>query len=741
MTNIALAERNIMKTVALIEEDRLSKAFDNTLALCHNLSSAFPAMAEIAGGVEKLRETYRYMVDFLVNGYPDDRRADLYADVKDALLAHLGNMSLLLKTDTPSDLYFEIRRMEKLKPASLRVLHEAYKRDSFRMQKAEDLEVSSAHQRTRMEEDLVRMFNKILTLDIADRENLDYIVTVVSDPETEFEVATQFVTALALGALRFYDKQKLLALLDIYDRATDERIQARALTSVVLAISHWRQRIVKDARLLERVESLANSILNYTRLRDVVMMIIRTRDTDRVNKKIRDTFTGDIPKINRELMDEMRKNNGVFDPVEFGENPEWEKLLKESGLEEKLRDINEMQLEGMDVMMQAFANLKNFPFFRQAANWFLPFSAAHSSVERLAGLLDRNLLDMMAQASEMCESDKYSFALGIINMPSDRMQALATQLSAAAEQMMEELKSKSLTAKKNASFTSEIRGYLRDLYRFLKLFPARKSFTDVFAGIIDFRSIPGLGGMLSEDEVVEMVGEFYFTYGYYNEALPLLEILIANGTQGRHVFEKAGYCHQVAGNHTAALDHYEKADLFSTDTDRSSMWLIRKIALCNKILKRYDRAAEYYLKALEREPDNISLLVNLGNSLIYAGLTDEARKHISKALYISPEDKRALRAAVVEEIKSGNVEKAREYAVKVLEGNTSETDWQIAAEAAYVAGDYLLAVEYYLQASINASSVKAFSRDMKEEMKFLQGDSYEPLVHSLILDRALSQSR
>ena len=55
-------------------------------------------------------------------------------------------------------------------------------------------------------------------------------------------------------------------------------------------------------------------------------------------------------------------------------NPEWEKEMKR--VEESIRELGELQLEGADTYLSAFAQLKSYPFFRQAAHWFIHSTAS-----------------------------------------------------------------------------------------------------------------------------------------------------------------------------------------------------------------------------------------------------------------------------------------------------------------------------------------------------------------------------
>jgi len=65
-------------------------------------------------------------------------------------------------------------------------------------------------------------------------------------------------------------------------------------------------------------------------------------------------------------------------------NPEWQKIIDESGLSDKLQELSELQMEGADVFHSTFSNLKSHPFFLEMSNWHLPFDPRHSSLESLS---------------------------------------------------------------------------------------------------------------------------------------------------------------------------------------------------------------------------------------------------------------------------------------------------------------------------------------------------------------------
>ncbi len=53
-------------------------------------------------------------------------------------------------------------------------------------------------------------------------------------------------------------------------------------------------------------------------------------------------------------------------------NPEWQKILDETGLTDKLKEFSDLQLEGADVFHSTFSNLKSYPFSMKWATGSCP---------------------------------------------------------------------------------------------------------------------------------------------------------------------------------------------------------------------------------------------------------------------------------------------------------------------------------------------------------------------------------
>lgn len=196
--------------------------------------------------------------------------------------------------------------------------------------------------------------------------------------------------------------------------------------------------------------------------------------------------------MREEIIPEMLKNVSSMKNMRFGfeendeenndMNPDWEDAFEKSGLGDKLREMNELQLEGADVYMSTFAALKNYPFFREVHNWFYPFSKQQSNVLKAmkqAGNQGGSLLDLILQSGFFSNSDKYSLFFTIHQLPQSQQDMMLSQLN---EQQVAELAEKSNveTMKRfNERPGTVSNQYLHDLYRFFKLSVRKSEFRDI----------------------------------------------------------------------------------------------------------------------------------------------------------------------------------------------------------------------------------------------------------------------
>lgn len=676
--------------------------------------------------LNRLRQTYRYMTEFLINGGMDPDRETVYADLIEDVRSICDRLVRDVESVDSPDSYSEALRYHRLSGKNINDLIDHFSAVSSEFSLAEAAGHGLSEISKRLEEIQSEIFNTIW-VSLYDKNLIRSVVETIKSGKFGEDFSCHIISALTLSLFSFYDRNKLEALLDIYEAEISESIAARSLIGIVLTLAKYPERVNKSKRLLTRLSLLEDSLMTYRRLREIVMTMIRTRDTDRVANKMKEEVLPELMKLRPDIMKKMRE--GMEESIESGfseNNPEWEEMLEKSGLTEKMRELSDMQSEGADLMMVAFSNLKQFPFFHSVSNWFLPFRTSHSAIR--AGEKERMIIENIMEIGRgVCDSDKYSLAIALGMMPEAQKEMMRSQIDAQFSQMSEEIKEKMLQTS-TPEFDEETTKVIRDFYRFFKLFRKKNGFYDPFARPFNFLELPVLGDMMADSEILSLVGEFYFNRGYYQEALSLFSYLSEENGDDPALWEKIGYCYQSFKFFDKALEAYTRAELLKTP----GSWLLNKLAFVNRRLGNYSTALEYYKRLLEKEPENPKLLLNAGFCALEEDRPDEALQFYYHADYVDPERIPTYRAIAWCEFLRKDFEKSEKYYGKILQASPLPSDWLNLGHLNFVKGDLREAIVCYKKAA--AENMGDFEEAFCSDIELLLKSGIEPLLPYIVLD-------
>ena len=648
----------------------------------------------VAGALNRVSQaesTYRYMLDYFSRGLADPGREAMLAAMRNDLI---GIAQLIDKdtaaTDSP-ELYFSTLRMCRLRPASLKTSVEKV----VELKLMADLALASGQYpdalMNQIDGEEEKIFNILWTADAINMDDYSIVIEAASNGSLPFTTSALAVASVGLSLMRYYSSDAFLMLIAL-SGADDPRLAARALSTLILSLSRWPQEVADDQRLTEALESLTDIGGMPERIRNVVKTIIRTRDTDRVSRKMQREVIPGLMQFGPDIIQRLKKDSEESSFSDLEANPEWEELLRDSGLEEKLRELTEMQSDGADVMMVAFSNLKGFPFFRQVRNWFLPFTVQHPMLRPLQTIDDDGVSSMLEMSGLMCDSDKYSFAFSMASMPAAQRSMMLSQMHAQTEQMKEQMRDlKAL--KGDTRYEDEVTRYFRDLYRFHKLFPKRAEFYDPFAVALDFPAIPVVSEVMESADEVAPVAEFYFKRGYHAEALPLLQTVARSSSASPHVWEKIGFCLEKTPNgNQEAIEAYMKAQLFNPD----SRWITRRLGICYRREADYRNAIEYL--EMSRPADGAfdrSLSLLIADTLMEAGKWEEALRELYRVDYETPDDPEVIRRMMKCAFRMKDLAKA-ESLIRMIPGiSLSEDDYRIMGHIAFLRKNMAEAARLY----------------------------------------------
>lgn len=676
------------------------KEVDNLLE-SNNIASSFEILQDLAktsseyrisDELERLRQTYSYMGQYMLDGITDLSREKVYQDILEDLRSITDIFRRNIITRESSDYYSETLRYQNLAGQDLEKLLEQYQSaySEYTLALAAENDITDISRRL---EELYSLIFNLIWISLHDKHTINIASQAVLSGKVDDILSSHIVSALTLSLLGYFDIYKLLALIDIYDANLSEKLSARALVGIILSLNRHPQRAIVNSIVKDRLLLLEDSIIAYRRIREVVMSIIRTRDTDRISTKMKEEVIPEIMKIRPEILEKMRGISSDISETEMMENnPEWEELLEKSGLSEKMRELNDMQSDGADLMMIAFSNLKQFSFFNKVSNWFLPFFASHSEIN--AGDKERQIIErLMEIGKNVCDSDKYSLAIALGKMPENQKNLMISQLDAQFAQFSEENKDKELISS-TPEFDEEVTKVLKDMYRFFKLFRKKEGFEDPFKNPLNFLDIPVIGQIMSDSEIIALVGEFYFKRNYYPEALALMNILVEDNPEDAAIWEKIGFCYQSMMFFEKALESYTRAELLKTP----GSWLLKKLAFVYKKTGNYAKALEYYKRLLDKDPENLNIIINAGYCALRADNPSEALKFYYHANYIDPDNINIYRSIAWAEFLEGDLEKSEIYYDKILESQPIPTDYLNFGHLLASKKDLRGAIDYYKKA-------------------------------------------
>ena len=678
----------------LLEEKRLKEA----LMQLESLLWQCPDW-DLRTRLEQLQTSYKYMLEYMKQGANDPERWNLYQKMVSDTWGIADQSRLLILDNASSRYYHEVRRTPKSPDLSnyglKTILHIL---ESFN----DDLAVSGLLSDEKMDEVLKRhedtlkfMFIRTWTNSAWTPEDEEDAKAMLASELLPGDDLCLFVSALTLSLMECFDLRKIMWLLDAYEHP-NVNVSQRALVGAMIIFHIYRSRLTFYPELIKRVDLMEEIPSFREDVARIYRQMLLCQETEKIDKKMREEIIPEMLK-NVSSMKNMRFGFEESDEENNDMNPDWEDAFEKSGLGDKLREMNELQLEGADVYMSTFAALKNYPFFREVHNWFYPFSKQQSNVLKAmkqAGNQGGSLLDLILQSGFFSNSDKYSLFFTIHQLPQSQQDMMLSQLN---EQQVAELAEKSNveTMKKfNERPGTVSNQYLHDLYRFFKLYPGHLDFDDIFTSALDFHNLPILQPYVSDEESLTTIAEYYLRKNYFLDALTIYNRLSDANQESDILFQKIGYCKQMNGDIQGALEAYLHADLINPD----SKWVIRRIAGCYRTLKQPEEALKYYHRYEAFNPNDLSIQICIGHCHLELKNYNEALKYYFKVDYLDNKSTKAWRPIAWCSFLTGKYDQARNYYKKIMDNQPNTQDFLNAGHTEWALQNIKGALAFYKKA-------------------------------------------
>lgn len=678
--------------------------------------------------LNNIETTYLSLFNYFIQGIPDSSRHDMLSDISEQLYAIRDKIHRNFLINSPGAYYTAIR-LSKIRNGNLSRLIDEYSSVIAQLALAETVGDFPEDLERRKYDLIDDIFNCILA-SYRNQEDIKILRKVLEDTDSDRSLKIEIISAIILSLCAWYDLYKLKLLIDLTNNPSlGDNIRARLFIGIIFCLIIYPGRIKSNVKLCKSLECLIDNVENVKHIKEIVKAILGTKDTERVANKMKDELIPEIMKLRPEMLNRINNMDGEFDPESLENNPEWQEILDKAGITDKLQELAEMQNDGADLMMVTFAQLKKFPFFNKASNWFLPYDAFNPNIS-----LDREEREAMSSiasvAPMMCDSDKYSLMLAMAQTPLQQRKSMFSHFHAQLSQMNDEIKENIPEAK--AGFKSEVIKAVRDFYRFFNLGNHIEDFHNLFKINLDVTNLPIIDKCLSDPDFLEIVAEFYLKRGYYPEALKLFLHLSETDINNDSLWQKIGFCYQKQQNYREALSAYMKAEFLGGQ----SKWLTRKLAFVCRKLGYYDKALEYLVQALEDDPDNIKIILNAAHCAVEAGDLAAAINHYYHADYLNPDDPHIHRGIAWAEFLQGNYDKTISESEKYI-FDKSCIDFLNLGHAYLLSGNLQAAFDCYKSAAhLNNSE---FELAFMNDIDMLRERGVEEDSISLILDRTLSK--
>ncbi len=389
---------------------------------------------------------------------------------------------------------------------------------------------------------------------------------------------------------------------------------------------------------------------------------------------------------------------------------------------------------GVDIALAGFKQMyRRFPFFQEAANWFIPFSVQRPELQHLEEVGGRKL---ELQHRALGSTDLYIIAE--MNLASKRF---AERLPQEIKEKIEEVSTKVPDERKDVVFDIEeedtamltilrnhrknsgvadlistesqefralklaYNGYIHDSYRFFHLFVDRNEGENPYRDNLLLRDSILFRGAFEDEASLAVLGQLSFAIKDYRHALTFFQLL---PKEHRDVRLRLAQCYHATGHYAEAALLLEK--LVEEEDDES---LLRLLSHCYDALHRYEDALVAWIRLEQLNPENLEIAETLAQRFFDLQLYSDALEQVHKILYHKSEDLDALLLKAQCYLLMGRLEEAQSQYAVLLEKAPDHLDvLKNAAHCALLLGDYAMAARLYM------------AHLEEEELKFVHEDFF-----------------
>lgn len=637
----------------------------NAIRAIRSFISGNPKLAHNSE-LESVEGDYSLMLDFMRRGFNDPQRNEIFNNIADRLYRLACDLRMAWLVHTVPFFTEMSQKSAKTPLASDRIKPEL---ESFVVETAM-LSLEAKPAKTEKSKELYRRHNDMLqalfcSIIVSDNwtgNDKDFFSSLILSPTIDTIDAQMLVSAITIAAMNNMDDNKFGTLIDVYLKATDEKVRQKALIGWVFALS-------ADTRQAEKVKLKVAEAMECPgvtdELADLQKQMIFCINAEQDN----DT-------IQRDIMPELIKNNNLKitrfgiqekedDPMQDIFDPEASDRAMEK-MEESFQKMMNMQKAGSDIYFGGFSQMKRFPFFYKAANWFCPFYIENPEISSTIDKMESmSLVSNILENGPFCDSDKYSFTLAIssviAHLPENMKEMLNTREAVMPAMSVEEQKSPAYIR----------RTILQDMYRFFRLYPQRGQLVNPFA---TNKFLFVIDEVFNGTDITTTYPDLcYFLIKHKNKtALKAIMAQYDDQTNPKSLLTHGLYELEFEHNPQKAAGFFKALNQLEPDNKKALSLLARAYFECGD----YTSAAMHYKMLLQSKPGNSTFALNYSIALSKAKKYEEALNILYKLDIEHPDSIHVIRVLAWTLMGLGKYEQAQKSYNRLMNSDEAENgDW------------------------------------------------------------------
>lgn len=722
---------------SLIGQRRLKEGLDILSQLVDTSTSG-----EYSNEFSDIVEAYKNMLSYTIDGINDPERDKIYKKLVQSTLKLADKLreNLLLRY-SGWNTYWIKQQSEKEQRFSQKSIIESVddlifksELDKLLYPELESESDPNSERSLRHKKLIKNIFNHLWITDYYGEAEESLVSISIESGKFKWHELSVFTSAITLSLFRVWQPEKIKNLFSLYNTGIDQVVE-RALTGIITALHLYNNRLQFYPEIEVFLEQTCTDDKFKNRVKTIVLQIIRSRETETLSKKLRDEIIPKMAKYSPQIEEKLDLENILPSESSEGRNPDWSAMFADSEeIFRTMEELSKLQMEGADIYMSTFSNLKNFDFFNEFHNWFLPFYPEHELLnvvfndDVLSSGTD-DLAEALYKTPYICNSDKYSMVYNLKFLPASQkklmLKILRMELDGIREMNEGELK---LSDPDNV-FKTYSTQYIQDLYRFFKLSPYKKEFGDFFSGKLDIYNSFFFKSIFNYNDDL-LFADYFFNKNFFDDALSIFLEYVKDDPSNVQLYEKIGYCFQELFDYENALKYFQRAELI----DRKA-WTCKKIGYCMRRIGNTEGALSYYIQAEEMEAENIHTTMMIGNCYLDLKEYDKALSYYFKVEYNNPGNIKILRPIAYCYLAMGRLDDSNKYYQRLSGDKLNVHDLINMGHLALCRNNKKEATDFYRRGIVSGElSKEKFSKIFNEDTQLLIGLGVKKDELSLLLD-------